>query len=97
VVVLSDPFQGMGAWKNSTETQQSGHVPRSGPEVKNGRSNAKDGASERLRCGTIQENLLDPAEGVRRSCKKNSVLSCIGKRAREGCGRGSEVGTVNSG
>jgi len=38
VVVLPDPFQGMGAWRNSTETQQSGHSPRSGPEVKNGRS-----------------------------------------------------------
>jgi len=44
----------MEAWRNSTDTQQSGHAPRSGPEVKNGRS-AKDGAPERLRCGTIQE------------------------------------------
>jgi len=42
---------------------------------------------------------LDPAEGVRRRCKKNSpsVFSCIGKRTREGCDRGSEVGTVYSG
>jgi len=29
----------MGAWKNSTETQQLGHAPRSGPEVKNYRTN----------------------------------------------------------
>jgi len=38
----------------------------------------------------------DPAEGVRRRCLKNSpsVLSCIGKRTKEGCDRGSEVGTV---
>jgi len=34
VVVLPDPFRGMGAWRNSTETQQSGHALRSGPEVK---------------------------------------------------------------
>jgi len=36
-----------------------------------------------------------PAEGVCRRCKKNSpsVLSCIGKRTREGCDRGSEVGS----
>jgi len=42
---------------------------------------------------------LDPAEGVRRRCMKNSpsVLSCIGKKAREGCDRGSKVGTVHSG
>jgi len=41
----------------------------------------------------------DPAEGVRRRCKKNipSVLSCIGKRTRECCDRGSEVETVHSG
>jgi len=55
MVVLPDPFRGMGAWRNSTETQQSGHAPRSGPEVKNGRSSAKDGAPKRLGCGTIQE------------------------------------------
>jgi len=55
VVVLPDSFREMGAWRNSTETQQSGHAPRSGPEVRNGRSSAKDGAPERLRCGRIQE------------------------------------------
>jgi len=34
VVVLPDLFHGMGAWRNSMETQQLGHAPRSGPEVK---------------------------------------------------------------
>jgi len=40
----------------------------------------------------------DPAEGDRRHCMKNSpsVLSCIGKRTKEGCDRGSEVGAVHS-
>jgi len=42
VVVLPDPFRRVGAWRNSTETQQSGHAPRSGPEVKNGRSGAEE-------------------------------------------------------
>jgi len=42
---------------------------------------------------------LDLAEGVRRRYKKNSpsVLSCVGKRTRKGCNRGSEVGTVHRG
>jgi len=31
--------------------------PRFGPEVKNGRNTAKDGAPERLRCGTIQKEV----------------------------------------
>jgi len=47
----------MGAWKNFTETQQSGQAPRFGPKVKNERSNAKDGAQERLRYGTIQKEV----------------------------------------
>jgi len=57
VVVLPDPFRGMGAWRNSTETQQSSHAPRSEPEVKNRRSSAEDGAPERLGCGTVKEEV----------------------------------------
>jgi len=55
VVVLPNPFREMGAWRNSTETQQLGHAPRFGPKFKNGRSSAKDGAPERLRCETVKE------------------------------------------
>jgi len=42
---------------------------------------------------------LDPANDVCMRCKKNfpSVLFCIGKMTREGCNRGSEVGTFHSG
>jgi len=41
----------------------------------------------------------DLADGARRRCIKNSpsVLSCIGKRTKEGGDRGSEVETVHSG
>jgi len=41
----------------------------------------------------------DSAEGVHRSCIKNSpsVLFCTGKRTKEGCDRGSKVKTVHSG
>jgi len=57
------------------ETQQSSHAPWSGPEVKNG-SSAKDGEA-RMR-DSPEGGELDPAEGVRRRCKKNySVLSCV--------------------
>jgi len=57
VVVLPVPFRGMGAWRNSTETQQSGHTPRSGPEIKNRRSSAEDGAPERLGYKTVKEDV----------------------------------------
>jgi len=40
---------------------------------------------------------LDPAIDVRRRCKNSFVLSCIGKPKKDGCNRGSEVGTVHSG
>jgi len=96
----TDPFCGMGTWSSSTETQQSGHAPRSGPEVKNRRSSAK-----RWRAGEARTHdnpgggESDPAKGVHRRCMKNSpsVLSCIGKRTIEGCDHGSEVGTAHSG
>jgi len=28
-----NPFRGIGAWRNSTEIQQSDHAPRSGQEI----------------------------------------------------------------
>jgi len=56
IVVLADPFRGMKGWKNSTETQQSCHSPRSGSKVKNGRSGAIWRA-ERFGCGTIKREV----------------------------------------
>jgi len=47
----------MKAWKNSAETQQSGHAPRSGTEIKDVRSSVKDGVPERLRCRAIQNEV----------------------------------------
>jgi len=50
MVVLFDPFQGMGVQRNSMDTQLPGNSSRSGPKVKNEKSSAKNGASKRLRC-----------------------------------------------
>jgi len=61
-----------------------GPRPKVWTEVKNGRSSAKDGAPERLRCGIIQKEVSKILlRGVHRRCKKNSLsaLSCIGKSA----------------
>jgi len=45
-----------------------------------------------------KEGELDPAADDRRRCKNfPSVLSCIDKRTKEVCDRGSEAGTVHSG
>jgi len=49
-----------------------GPLPRSRPVVKNGRSSAKDGVPERLKRDNPGGGELDPAEGVRKRCKKNS-------------------------
>jgi len=56
-VLLSDPFRGMRGWRNSTYVQQPGHAPRSGPEVKDGRSKDKDSAPKRLRYGTVRREV----------------------------------------
>jgi len=76
------------------ETQQSGHDPRSRPEVK-----IEEVVPKMARRRGSEGGELVPIESVRRRCKKNapSVLSCIGKRTREGCDRGNEVRTVHSG
>jgi len=47
----------MGAWRKSTETQQLGHAPRSGPDIKNRRSGTEDGAPETLGCRTVKEEV----------------------------------------
>jgi len=54
---------------------------------------------ESLGAGQSREDKLDPENDVRRRCKNNSpsVLSCTGKRIKDGCDRGSEIGTVDSG
>jgi len=52
---------------------------------------------ERLRCGTIPEEVSQILQRVSAgAARRISVLSCIGKMTREGCGRGSEVGIVHS-
>jgi len=95
VMVLPDLFRGMGAWRNSTDTQQSGHAPKSVPESKMEEVLPKMARRRGSDAGQFRKRWVRSSRGVRRHCKKNSssVLSCI----REGCGRGSEVGTVHSG
>jgi len=50
------PFQGMGvgAWQNSTETQQFGPCPKVWTIVKNGRSSAKDAMPQRFKSSGIE-------------------------------------------
>jgi len=82
-------------------TQQSGHASR--PQGLDQSSKTEVVPKMAHREAQIRDSLerseLDPAEDARRRCKKNSpsVLSCIGKRTRDGCDRGSKVETVYSG
>jgi len=64
----------MEAWRNSTETQQSGHAPRSGPVVKNGRICAKDGAGEAQMRDNPGGGELNSAEVVHRRLQKKICL-----------------------
>jgi len=79
MVVLSDLFRGMGARKNTTETQQSSHTPWSGLEVKIGRSDTKYGAPRGSNAGQSRERGLRSC----RWCPQEeffSDLSCINKK-----------------
>jgi len=58
------------------ETQQSGYTPRCGPEVKNKRSSAKDGALDN------PGGEPDPTKGVRRRCKRPRPPPLVGHTIR---------------
>jgi len=62
-------------------------TPKVGPQIKY-RISAKD---------DNPEGELDSAVDVRRRYKNSSILSCIGKRTKEGFDRGSKLWTVHSG
>jgi len=49
MVMVLYSLRGLEVWSNSTKTQQSGHAPNSGPEIKNGRK-----YSLKLRAGEAQ-------------------------------------------
>jgi len=53
VVVLPEPLPRDGGAKKFCRDP----TVRSGPEVKNGRSSAKDGMPEKLRCKTVQREV----------------------------------------
>jgi len=57
VVVYPYPSERWERGGTPQETQQSGHAAWSGPEVKNRRSGAEDGAPVRLGCGTVKEEV----------------------------------------
>ena len=59
VVVLPDPFRGMGARRNSAETQQSGHTSRPGQQIKNRERGAKDRSTKGPRGRTVEEEMID--------------------------------------
>jgi len=47
LLLLPDPIRGIGVQRNSADTQQSGHTPKFGPEIKDGRKSAKASSSQR--------------------------------------------------
>jgi len=69
-------------------THHSGHAPKSGPDIKGGRSRDKNG---------MESSEKDPAYVVCRHCKKISfILFCISKKIKEDYDCGSEGGSFHS-
>jgi len=90
-MVLLDPLRSMKARRNSAETQQSDHTLTCVPEVKDGRSQ---------RCFDREAQTQHHPEGggqIPLSFRKKnppSVPSCIDKKTKGGCDRGSEPFTA---
>ena len=53
LLLLPDPFRGMGAWWKTMEPQNSGNSPGPGPEVVEKRRVAKQRAAQRVRTWTV--------------------------------------------
>jgi len=81
-----------------TEKGHGNGVQVSGPEAKMADVMPKMVRRKDSDVDNPERSELDPANDDRRRCKKNSlsVLSFIGKRTKQVCDRGSEIGKVHS-
>ena len=59
LLLLSDPFRGMGAWQKTMGPQKPGQLSGPGPEVVGRPRVAKDRAAQRVRCWTVQDEMRD--------------------------------------
>ena len=57
LLLLPDPFRGMGAWRMTMEPQKPGNSPGSGPEVVERQRVAKERAAQRVRSWTEQNEI----------------------------------------
>ena len=57
LLLLPDPFRGMGAWRKTMEPQNPGNSPGYGPEVVERRRVAKQRAAQRVRSLTVQNEM----------------------------------------
>jgi len=80
VLLLPDPFRGMGVQRKSTEAQQLDHAQRFGIEVKKGRSSSKDGVRTGSDAGQFRRGELDLTDDVRRRCENISPSAPTSRR-----------------
>ena len=71
LLLLPDPFRGMGAWRKTIEPQKLGNSPGSGPEVVVRQKIAKERTAQRVRSWIVQNEMRGvlgrvPASAARR-------------------------------
>ena len=57
LLLLTDPFRGMGTWQKTMEPQKLGNPPRQGSEVVESHRVAKERAAQRVRSWTVQNEM----------------------------------------
>ena len=57
LLLLPNPFQGMGAWQNTMEPQKPGNFPGPGSEVVERQRVAKERAAQEFRSWTVQNEM----------------------------------------
>ena len=64
MLLLLDPFRGMGAWRKTFEPQKPGNSQGPGPEIVESRIIVKERAVQRVRSWTVQNEMRGVLERV---------------------------------
>ena len=82
LLLLPNPFRGMGAWRRTMEPQKPGNSPGPGPEVVKTQRVAKERATQRVRCWTVQNKMRDVLGPVSAGAAERILDSANSKEVR---------------
>ena len=86
MMLLPDPFRGMGAWRKTMQSQKPGNSPGPGPKVVEKQSVAKERVVQRVHSWTVQNKM----RGVLGRMSAGAASRILNSSLTEGCVRCSK-------